>query len=168
MDTKESILRTLRAEFDNWVDLLDNLSEQQCLTPLQPSSLSVKDNIAHLQTWQSISIARGEAALFYKDPHLPQWPAGLDPDCDEDLDQINAWIYITNQNINWPDVYHSWKEGFLRFLQIGESIAEADMLAAGRFLWLENYPLAVVFTASCEHHAEHREMIQAWFNTHTG
>jgi hypothetical protein len=49
-------------------------------------------------------------------------------------------------------------------MQIGEAINEADMLPVGKYRWLENYALSIVFSASGEHHAEHREPIQAWFD----
>ena len=166
MESKNQILKEVKKDFDCWEDLLSRLSDRPRVFPLHPSHLSVKDNVAHLQAWQIISIVRTEAALRKKSPIYPQWPNGLDPDSDDDLDQINEWIYTKNKNLTWQNVYKNWKEGFLRFQEIGKALGEVDPLFSGKYKWLGNYSLSFVFSASCEHHAEHRELIEIWFKDH--
>jgi hypothetical protein len=166
METKYSILKALAKEFELWQKLLAGMNEQQILIPLHPSQLSVKDIVAHLHTWQTISIARTDAALQGIDPILPDWPEDLDPESDDDLDSINAWIYDTNKNLSWSEIYRHWNAGFLHFMQIGEAISESAMVVVGKYRWLENYALSDVFTASGEHHAEHRAMVLSWMDLH--
>ena len=131
------------------------LSEEQITTPHLPSGLSIKDVIAHLRAWQQVSIARLEAALFDRDPELPKWLAGLDPESEDNRDKYNDWIYQANRESPWSNVHRVWKEGFLRFLELAEAIPEKDLLEIGRYPWLKEYPLSAVLVGSYEHHEEH-------------
>jgi hypothetical protein len=93
MNDKTQIISMLREEFNRWEELLASLSEEQIKVPQLPSSLSIKDVIAHLRAWQQVSIARLEAAQLDKEPVFPNWLAGLDPESDEERDQFNDRIY---------------------------------------------------------------------------
>ena len=52
MNDKKQIITTLKEEFNRWEELLASLSEEQITAPHLPSSLSIKDVIAHLRAWQ--------------------------------------------------------------------------------------------------------------------
>lgn len=164
METKREILLELRWEFDRWEDLLAELNEAQLIARSLPSSWSVKDTLAHLWAWQQRSIARLAAARQNSEPEFPHWPEGLHPDSDDEPpDKINAWIYETNKDRTWEDVHRAWRSGFLRFLELGEAIPEPDLLEAGKYPWMEGYPVALVLTASYEHHhIDHLEPLLAW------
>ena len=163
MHDKQHILTTLREEFNRWEALLASLSEEQITAPQLPSNLSIKDVIGHLRAWQQRSIARLEAALHNRAPEFPPWPAELDPDAEDDLEQINAWIYETYRDQPWSRVHREWRAGFLRFLELGEAIAEEDPLKAGRYPWLQGHPLSLVLRASYEHHHDdHLKPLLAW------
>lgn len=162
MNMKEHILAALREQFDRWEELLASLSEEQITTPHLPSTWSIKDEIAHLWAWQQRSIARLEAAQFDREPEFPRWPAELNPDSEGDTDQINAWIYETFREQPWPKVHPDWREGFLRFLELGQAISEKDLLEEGKYSWLEGHPLAFVLLSSYDHHQEHLEKELAW------
>ncbi|HEX7974864.1 MAG TPA: ClbS/DfsB family four-helix bundle protein, partial [Anaerolineales bacterium] len=133
-----------------------------------PSEWSIKDVMAHLMTWQQRSIARLEAALYHRVPEFPRWPENLHPDSDDEPpDQINAWIYDTNRDRPWASVYRDWREGFLRFLELGEAIPENDLLEVGKYPWMEGYPLSLVLLSSYEHHhIDHLEPLLAWLRQH--
>ncbi len=152
MNNKREILTTLRDEFNRWEHLLAGLSEAQITTPRTPSGLSIKDEVAHLRAWQQRSIAHLEAALHNREPEMPPWPTLPDPEAEAVLDLTNAWIYETHRDQPWSSVYREWRDGFLRFLELGEAIPESDLLAAGRYPWLEGHPLTIVFQGSYEHH----------------
>ena len=160
MNDKQHILTTLRAEFNRWEQLLASLSEEQITAPQLPADWSIKDVIAHLRAWQQRSIARLEAALLNREPEFPKWPAELDPDSEGATEHINAWIYETYRDQPWSSVHRDWREGFLRFLELGEAIAEKDLLDAGRYPWMEGQPLAFILQASYEHHQEHEEYLE--------
>ena len=162
MDDKKQILATLREEFNRWEELLAGMSEAQITAPLIPSNWSIKDEIAHLRAWQQRSIARLEAAQLDREPEFPRWPAGLDPEQAGQPHQLNAWIYETYREQPWSAVHREWKEGFLRFLELGEAIPEKDMLDPVKYAWLEGHPLSFILVASYEHHHEHYDRLMDW------
>jgi hypothetical protein len=165
MNNKKQILTLLKEEFHRWQEVLAGLSEEQITAPHLPAHLSIKDVMAHLWAWQQRSIARLEAALFNREPDFPRWPAGLDPDSEDDLDQINAWIYETHRDQPWSSVYQAWRDGFLRFLELGEAMPEEDLLQPGRYSWLADHPLSLILVSSYEHHhEEHLEPLLAWLH----
>ena len=166
MNDKQGILIALREEFNRWETLLASLSEAQITAPQLPSHLSIKDVIAHLRAWQQRSIARLEAALLNREPEFPKWLPELDPDSEDNTDQINAWIYETYREQPWSKVHQNWGEGFLRFLELGEGIPEKDLLDAGRYAWLGGYPLSFILVASYEHHQGHLEAMLARLRQH--
>lgn len=162
MNMKEHILSALRELFNQWGELLASISDKQLTAPLVPSDWSIKDVITHLWAWQQRSIARLEAALSNREPVFPRWLPESDPDSEGNTDQTNAWIYETYREEPWSKVYQKWREGFLRFLEFGEGISEKDLLNAGRYPWLEGYPLAFILLASYDHHQEHLDKLLAW------
>ena len=124
----------------------------------------MKDVVAHLWAWQERSVARQEAAVRDREPAYPGWPEAFDPDPEEDVDQTNAWIYETNRNKPWPNVYADWRGQFLRILELAEGIPEQNVLDPGRYAWMGGYPLSASFLGSYEHHEEHIEKLIAWLN----
>ena len=167
MNDKQQILTTLREEFNRWEELLASMSEAHITAPQLPSNLSIKDVIAHLRAWQQVSIARLEAALLNREPELPKWLAGLDPESEDNTDKYNDRIYQAYREQPWSSVHRDWREGFLRFLELAEAIPEKDLLETGRYPWLERYPLSAVLQGSYEHHHEdHLEPLLAWLGQH--
>jgi len=86
----------------------------------------------------------------------------LDPESEENRDRYNDWIYQAYHEQPWSSVHRIWREGFLRFLELGQAIPEDDLLAAGKYPWLEGYPLYAVLQGSYEHHDEHLDPLLAW------
>jgi hypothetical protein len=81
----------------------------------------------------------------------PDWFAGLDPDVEEQTDVFNARIYDAHHRQPWSRVYHDWREGFRRFLELAAAIPEEELLAG--------YALSDVLKGSYEHHEEHLEQL---------
>ncbi|MEX1018353.1 MAG: ClbS/DfsB family four-helix bundle protein [Litorilinea sp.] len=156
-ERKRVILDRLHEEFQRWEGLLRSLHTAHASVAGGPGGASIKDVVAHLWAWQQRSLARLEAVQADREPAFPAWSATLTPDHHPHTDAINAWIRETYGDRPWTDVYADWRLGFLRFLELADSIPEADLLQPGRYAWLEGHPLALVLTASYEHHAEHRE-----------
>ncbi len=166
MTMQDHILAGMREEFDRWEELLTGLSEEEIVARRMPSDLSIKDVIAHLMAWQQRSIARLQAAKENREPEFPKWPAELNPE-EEDADPINAWIRESYGNQPWSEVHRAWREGFLRFLELGAAISEYDLLDGDRFFWMKGYPLADVMTASyLHHHEDHYMPLVAWLKEH--
>ena len=166
MNMKDHIVAALREEFDQWEELLANLSEEQLTTPHLNSKLSTKDVVAHVWAWQQISIVRMEAAVHDREPEFPESPPEFDLDTENNVDGINAWFYKTNRDHPWSTIHQNWREGFLHFLELGEVMAERDLLDSGRYSWLKGYPLAFVLVASYDHHQEHLDGLRAWLQQH--
>lgn len=152
MNDKTKIITMLREEFNRWEELLAGMSEEQIAAPHLPSNLSIKDVIAHLRAWQQVSIARLEAAQLNTEPVFPNWLVGLDPESEEERDQFNAGIYEAYYLQPWSRVHRAWREGFLRFLKLGEAIPESDHLDTEKYPWLKGYSLFAVLQGSYEHH----------------
>lgn len=159
---KEHILAALREQFDSWEELLASMDEKQITTPHFDYDWSIKDVIAHLWAWQQISIARMEAGMLDREPDYPKWIVNLGEDWEEDADRVNALTYETNHEKQWSEMYQNWREGFLRFLELGEPFSEKDLLDGDRYPWLKGYSLAFIFVASYDHHQEHLEKLLDW------
>jgi len=157
MDDKMQIVSMLKEEFNCWEELLNSISKEEITTPNLIGNMSIKDTIAHLTVWQQINVARLEAALHNQKPEYPEWHPEFDPELEEELAKINAWIYESRHEQPWSDIHQEWKERFLRFLELAESIPEKNLVEVGKYLWLKEYPLSAVLLGSFEHHAEHRE-----------
>ena len=162
MNMKEHILAALREQFDRWEELLASLSEEQVTIPSFDLNWSIKDVIAHLWAWQQISIARVEGGVQNREPDFPKWIVSIGEDWEEDADRVNALTYDANHEKPWSDVYQNWKNGFMRFLDLGKKISEKDLLDGSRYPWLKGYSLAFILVASYDHHEEHLEKLIDW------
>jgi hypothetical protein len=160
MSDKQQMLAKLREEFNSWEELLAGLTEAQITAPLLQDNWSIKDVIAHLRAWQQRSVARMEAALHDREPAYPAWPEQFDPEVEDQPHDLNAWLYEQAQGKPWSSVYRDWRDGFLRFLELGELLHEHDLLDAKKYSWLEGYALADVLEGSREHHREHAEYLE--------
>lgn len=159
VESKAFAVDALRDEFKRWESLLAGMSEAQITTPQLHATWSVKDVIAHLHAWQQVSIARMEAALHNTEPILSDWLAGQDPESDAHLEQFNARIDNIYREQSWAQVYHAWRTGFGRFIELAEAAPEVKLMAVGRFSWLRGNALVAVLEGSCGHHREHREQL---------
>jgi hypothetical protein len=161
MSMKEHILAALREQYESWERLLASLREEQINAARFDLDWSIKDVIAHLWAWQQISIARMEAGLNGREPEFPQWTVEHE-DWEENADQMNAFTYEMNHGKPWPEIHQNWRDGFLRFLKLGEAISEQDLLDTGKYSWLSGYSLALILIASYDHHREHFEKLTNW------
>ena len=113
------MLAALDDLFQRWQDRLAALTEEQLTTPLSPSELSIKDNLAHVWAWQQRSVAKVVAALEGHDPRYPVWPVVEgDPDEDDKTDVANAWIFQHYHAMPWREVFEGWRANFRRFLDL--------------------------------------------------
>jgi hypothetical protein len=166
LDTKSQILSNLENIYNLWQKLLARLSYEQIATPLQPSPWTVKDIVAHLWFWQQASVARAEAALQDKDPQYPEWWELFGPNPEEDVDRTNAWNYEHSKDKPWQQVYTDWLTQFSHYLDLLRQIPERDLIEAGRYQWMGNYPLSASAMGSYDHHQEHLETLTAWLDQH--
>lgn len=161
MGDKPTTIEALRAELGRWEALLAGMGEAQITAPLPGSDWSLKDTIAHLRAWQQRSVARLEAAAAGGEPAFPEWPASFDPEEEGQPHDLNAWLYEAARARPWAQVHAEWRAGFERLLELAEAVPEADLLAPGRYPWLEGHSLALILDASREHHDEHMGIVLA-------
>jgi hypothetical protein len=166
MNMKGHILAALREQFNGWEELLASLSEEQITSPHFDFGWSIKDVMAHLWAWQQISIARMEGGLQDREPELPKWIVETIENWEEDSDRVNALTFETQHNKPWSETYQNWRNGFLRFLELGNKISERDLLDGDRYAWLKGYSLAFILVASYDHHQEHLEILTRWLKEH--
>ena len=167
MISKHSAIQQLKDVLDRWGHLLAGLNESQITARNLPDDLSVKDNIAHLRTWQARSIERLEAALNDRVAAFAGWPQGIDPDDEDHTDRINAWILENHRDWPWPDVHRLWFAGFHRFIDLAERIPESELTDPARVPWLRGQTLMDVLLGSYEHHhVDHLEPLLAWLKEH--
>ena len=166
MDDKQQLLSALQEEMHRWEDILSSMDEERITAPQLASNWSIKDVISHLWGWQQRSIARLEAALHNSEPQFPEWPAEFDPEVEGEPDALNAWLYEASRQKSWSQVYQDWKDDFLRYLELGKEIPEADLIEPNKYTWLEGWPVAEVLRATCEHYEEHRDWLVAWLREH--
>jgi hypothetical protein len=161
MNDKAQIITMLREEFNRWEELLNRLSEEQITAPNFINEMTVKDVVAHLTVWQQISVERLEAARYSRHPEYSRWHPEFGSESEEELTEINAWIYKVRREQSWSALHQEWQERFLRFLKLAEATPENDLLEVGKYSWLKEYPLSAVLLGSYEHHAEHLEPLLA-------
>ena len=162
MNMKVHMLSALREQFDSWEELLASLSPEQVVAPQFDLDWSIKDVVSHLWAWQQISIARFEAALLNCEPAYPSWLGQAQANWEEDADQTNERIHRISREMSWTEVHQLWREGFLRLLDAGQSIAETDLLDWDKYPWLNGHSLAGVLLGTYGHHQEHLENLLAW------
>jgi hypothetical protein len=161
MTMKEHILAALREQFERWEQLLANLTDDQILDARFDLAWSIKDVVAHLWAWQQISIARMEGGMQNREPELPKWIVDSIENWEQDANSVNALTYEAQHDKPWSDIHEIWRNGFLRFLEVGEKIPERDLLDGDRYGWLNGYNLAAILIASYDHHQEHLEKLNA-------
>ena len=159
MNMKNHILAALREQFEDWENQLAKLTEQEITSPRFDLDWSIKDVIAHLWSWQQISIARMEGGQLNHEPKLPAWITDSVANWEEDADKVNALTFTTQHQKSWPEVHQNWKDGFNHFIQLGSVISEKDLLDTDKYLWLKGYSLAFILIASYDHHQEHLEKL---------
>jgi hypothetical protein len=162
MNMKEHILMALREQFNNWEILLATLGEDQATLPHFDLDWSIKDVVAHLWAWQQISIARMEGGLRDQEPEYPAWIVSIGDGWEEDADRVNALTFERQHDKPWSEIFQNWKNGFLKFLELGNKLSERDLLDGDRYPWLKGYSLAAILIASYDHHQEHHEKLTAW------
>lgn len=165
MTELEAILARLEEEFESWEDLLAQLSEQQITSSRLPNGWSIKDLMAHLMSWQQVTLARLEAARRNEEPAFPEWLTGESPENEEHIHRFNARIFEKHRARSWSSVHREWRERFGKVLELGRKIPERDLMEPGRYPWLEGRPLVAVLHGTYEHHrVDHRGSLLAWID----
>jgi hypothetical protein len=159
-NNKAVLLKKLRAKREQWEALLAEFEEAQLVAPVLPDQRSIKDIIAHLTAWQRLTVARLEAGLKDETPAPPPWPQDLDEE--DEVDQINEWIYQTYRSRPLAETLQEWRQVFQRVLDVGEALSEQALTEPGRYSWIWGLPLSAILAGSYEHYDEHLTWLREW------
>lgn len=163
LDTsKAQLLDDLRDEQANFEALLDEIGDER-MTQLIAPNWSLKDVVAHLTGWRRRSVARFQAALRHEPMPAPDWPSHLHPD--DEVDDINAWIYAANRDKSVAEVRRESRATFDQLVETLAAFSEADLHDPARFPWLdgETWNGAAFFG---HFHDEHEQDMRAWLAQH--
>src|SRR5690242_20607411 len=108
--SKKQLLAEMQSEQAAWLALLDEIGEENMTQPEVAGDWSIKDIVAHLTGWRRRTVLRFRAALDPTVGMTPDYPAELDED--DDVDEINAWIYKANRDRPLTDVLNDSREVF--------------------------------------------------------
>jgi hypothetical protein len=160
---KSALLEQIEREQSFWKQLVAEVGEQHMLEPGATGDWTFKDVVAHLNGWRIKTLARLDAAREGRAPTAPPWPAHLSED--DDVDEINAWIYAANRDRPLHEVLGEYARSFAHMRDVVSALSDRELTEPGRYPWLEGYPLAAVVTASFEHlHEEHEPPLRAWLD----
>jgi hypothetical protein len=164
--SKDTLLAQIDHERTLWEQLVAEVGEEQMLEPGATGHWTFKDVVAHLSGWRANTLARLEAALRGHAPAAPPWPGHLDEE--EDVEEINAWIYQANRDRPLRDVIDEYHRSFSMMRDAVSALSERDLTEPGRYDWMEGVPLASVITGSFGHlHEEHESVLREWLDRRT-
>ena len=154
---KAELLNGLQAENQQWEALLDQIGPARMDQPGVTGDWSIKDIVAHLTGWRRRTVARLQAAQRGESAPPPPWPAHLQTD-----DEINAWIYASNQGRSVRAVLAESQQVFQQLLAAIAGLPDEVLMDVQHHLpWLEGHPFdTAAFFA--HFHEEHELEMRAW------
>jgi hypothetical protein len=159
MSSVKDTVDALRIEYKMWQGLLLNCKETPVDCAHNDDAWTLKDVLAHLTSWQEVTLARLVAARLKEEPEYPAWFPGADPETDEELNLVNAAIYNAHKDQSLADIKKEWELRFSEILLVCPLISEQEFIEPDRYAWLGGYPLVAVLEGTLEHHRDHRDSI---------
>jgi len=155
---KSELLNWLQEEYQEWQTLLDRIGPARMEQPGVNGEWSMKDLVAHLYYgWQPRLIASIQAAQRGEPEPSPPWPAHLQTD-----DEINAWIYETNQGRSVREVLDESHQLFQQLLAVIEDLpVDVRIEPEWHLVWLgdKRFPAGEFFD---HFHDDHEADVRAW------
>ena len=159
--SKKQLLAEMQSEQAAWLALLDEIGEENMTQPEAASGWSIKDIVAHLTGWRRRTVLRFRAALDPTVDMTPDYPAELDED--DEVDEINAWIYQANRDRPLADVLNDSREVFQQLVAEVSALSDEQLNDPQRFPWLEGERLTGAFIFG-HFHEEHEPDMRAWLS----
>lgn len=155
---KEDLQEQIRQGYEQLVELVNSLSEEQATTTGVNGVWSVKDNLAHLAVWQNYLLEGLQAIRSGKTP------SGFGPDLKAE-DEINEHFYQQNKDRSLKEVLADLQEGYQGVLSALENLSEQVLneplpwRKEGGAVWES------VAGNTYEHYEEHRANILHWLDS---
>jgi hypothetical protein len=157
--SKKQLLAEMQSEQAAWLALLDEIGEENMTQPEAASGWSIKDIVAHITGWRRRTVLRFRATLDPTVDMTPDYPAELDED--DEVDEINAWIYKANRDRPLADVLNDSREVFQQLVAEVSALSDEQLNDPQRFPWLEGERLTGAFIFG-HFHQEHEPDMRAW------
>ena len=154
---RSELLNGLQEEYQQWEAFLDQIGPARMDQPGVNDDWSMKDIVAHLTGWNRWLGVRLQAAQRSEPEPPPPWPAYLQTE-----DEINAWIYESNQGRSVREVLDESQQVFLQLFSVIEGLpAEVRIEPEWRLVRLEDkrFPAGEFFD---HFHDDHEPDIRAW------
>ena len=154
---KSELLNWLQEEYQKWEAFLDQISPTRMDQLGVNGDWSMKDIVAHLTGWNRWLVARLQAAQRSEPEPPPPWPAHLQTD-----DEINAWIYESNQGRSVRAVLDESHQVFQQLLAVIEGLPDDVRIEPEwHLVWLDDkrFPAGEFFD---HFHDDHEPDIRAW------
>jgi hypothetical protein len=159
--SKKQLLAEMQSEQAAWLALLDEIGEENMTQPEVAGGWSIKDIVAHITGWRRRTVLRFRAALDPTVDMTPDYPAELDED--DEVDEINAWIYKANRDRPLADVLNDSREVFQQLVAEVSALSDEQLNDPQRFPWLEGERLTGAFIFG-HFHEEHEPAMRAWLS----
>jgi hypothetical protein len=158
--TKSALLEQIAQEQAFWEQLVNEIGKERMLEPGATGDWTFKDVVAHLNGWRGKTLARLEAAQHGQAPAAHPWPAHLDED--DDVEEINAWIYRQSRDWSLQEVLNEYRRSFQHMREAVLALSERDLTEPGHYTWMEGDALATMLTSSFGHlHEEHEQTLSS-------
>ncbi len=157
--SKKQLRASMQSEQAAWLALLDEIGEENMTQPEVAGGWSIKDIVAHITGWRRRTVLRFRAALDPTVDMTPDYPAELDED--DEVDEINAWIYKANRDRPLTDVLNDSREVFQQLVEACDALSDEQLNDPQRFPWLEGERLTGAFIFG-HFHEEHELDMRAW------
>src|SRR5579884_949950 len=142
-----------KAELEN---LVTSLNEAQLNTPGVNDNWSVKDNLAHITSWQHYLLQVLQGALRNQEP-VTDVPPG------ESEDEENEHLYQQNKSRSFDEILTDFLTTHGQIVEAVQSLSEDDIFNPQRFSWQEGRALEDIIEGNTYgHYDEHMQIIQCW------
>ncbi|GHO87837.1 ClbS/DfsB family four-helix bundle protein [Dictyobacter formicarum] len=151
---KAELLQRMQTGYEQLTALLTTLSEEQLTTPGVNGKWSIKDNIAHLTTWQKYLIGV-LTAIHNKETTFPNPTPGMSED------EENELYYQANKDRSLSDVQNEFAAVYQQTRDAVELLSEEELnMPLEQWKGQPVWPNIVGNTFG--HYEEHSQIIQKW------
>lgn len=155
---KEELISVLTTGRDDFLKILQGLSDQEMETPGVVEQWSIKDILVHLTRWEAEIVKL-----------LWQATQGIKPSTAHfrgtSIDDVNKRWYEESQSRTLKIVMSDFLGVRKQTLRRVEEISDSVLTNPKQYTWLEGKPLwEWIAEDSFEHEAEHGDQIRVWLN----
>jgi hypothetical protein len=153
---KAQVLDKMRSERKRLEDVVFSVSPDRMTLPSVQGEWSVKDILAHITSWESLSV---DCIKQVKNGGTPIVLVGMTQDA---IDSLNRNTYLENKLKPLTRVCKEFKKSFLIHVKAVEAYSEEGLMSpAFRWQWGEGL-WTVVAANSFWHYEEHYSAINEW------